>query len=108
LTLPYLDRLTPGTVQVIAISQDEENATTRFQKTFGGHMTTLLDRERHHYPVSNAFGISHVPALFLVEQDRTISMASEGFVKRDLEAVAQRAGVAMFGPGDHVPEWKPG
>jgi hypothetical protein len=29
-------------------------------------------------------------------------------VKSDLEKIGQRAGVAPFGPDDHVPEWKAG
>jgi hypothetical protein len=69
---------------------------------------TLLDREREGYPVSNAFGISHVPSLFLIEPDGTISLSSEGFIKRDIEAIAQRSGVAPFRPEEKIPEWKAG
>jgi len=108
MTLPYLDRISQGTLQVVAISQDDERGTARFQATYGGTMRTLLDREHQHYPVSNAFGISHVPSLFLVEPDGTISLASEGFVKRDIEAIAQRSGVEAFRPEEKIPEWKAG
>jgi peroxiredoxin len=108
LTLPFLDRMSKGSLQIVAISQDDKRATAKFQEKFGVAMTTLLDSEFDEYPVSNAFGISHVPALFMVEQDGTISMAIEGFVKSDLEKIGQRAGVAPFGPDDHVPEWKAG
>jgi AhpC/TSA family protein len=107
-TLPFLERIAKGSLQVIAISQDDERGTGRFRDTYGLTMPTLLDREEAGYPVSNAFGIKRVPSLFLVEPDGSISLAAEGFVKRDLEAIGQRAGVAPFGPGDNVPEWKAG
>ncbi|HLX44989.1 MAG TPA: redoxin domain-containing protein [Bryobacteraceae bacterium] len=108
MTLPFLDRIAKGALQVIAISQDEDSGTTRFQKTYGVSVPTLLDREREGYPVSNAFGISHVPSLFLIEPDGTISLSSEGFIKRDIEAIAQRSGVAPFRPEEKIPEWKAG
>src|SRR5713226_8211963 len=67
LAFPYLERIAGGTLQVIAISQDDERGTGRFRETFHLTMPTLLDREEAGYPVSNAFGISRVPSLFLVE-----------------------------------------
>src|SRR5437016_5733897 len=98
LALPYLERIAGGSLQVIAISQDDERGTHRFRETLGLTMPTLLDREEAGYPVSNGFGISHVPSLFLVEPDGVISLASQGFVKRDLEAIGQRSGVVPFRP----------
>jgi peroxiredoxin len=108
MTLPFLDRIAKGALQVVAISQDEESGTARFQKTYGVSMPTLLDRERDGYPASNAFGITYVPSLFLVEPDGTISLSSEGFIKRDIEAIARRSGVAPFRPEEKIPEWKAG
>ena len=108
LALPFLERIAAGSLQVVAFSQDDERGTQRFRDTFHLTMPTLLDREKAGYPVSNAFGISLVPSLFLVEPDGAISLASEGFVKRDLEAIGQRAGVVPFRPEDNVPEWKAG
>lgn len=109
MTLPYLDRLLKGTaLQVIAISQDGPVGTSRFQEKFGLKMPMLLDREDAGYPVSNAFGISHVPSIFLVEREGVISLSSDGFVKRDLEALGKRAGVEIFRADENVPEWKAG
>jgi peroxiredoxin len=108
LAMPYLERIAGGSLQVIAISQDDEQGTHRFRETFHLTMPTLLDRAEAGYPVSNAFGISHVPSLFLVEPDGKISLASQGFVKRDFEAIGQRAGIAPFRPEDSVPESKAG
>jgi peroxiredoxin len=92
----------------LAISQDDPNLTARFQKTFGLSLRTLFDREEDGYPVSNAFGITHVPALFLVEPDGTVSLAETGFRKSHLEQIGTRAGVAPFRQEDNVPEWKAG
>jgi peroxiredoxin len=113
MTLPYLDRISQGAVskgalQVLAISQDDPAITTRFQKTFGLTLRTLLDREELGYPVSNAFGITHVPSLFVVETDGTVSLAGAGFRKSELEQIAVRAGVTVFRQEDNVPEWKAG
>ncbi len=107
LTLPFLNRIAAGPLPVIAISQDDENGTAKFQEKFQITLPTLLDREGEHYPASNAFGISHVPSLFLVEKDGRISLAVDGFSRRDLEALGARAGVDPF-RGENVPEWKPG
>lgn len=108
MTLPYLERIAHGSLQVLAISQDDPTVTARFQRAFGLSLRTLLDREEDGYPVSNAFGITHVPALFLVETDGTISLAGSGFRKSELEQIGARAGVVPFRPEEHVPEWKAG
>jgi peroxiredoxin len=108
MTFPFLERLSKGSLQVIGVSQDDERATGKFQKAYAPELPMLLDRGHEDYPTSNAFGISHVPSMFLIEQDGTISKAWEGFVKREMESVGERAGVAPFRPDEKVPEWKAG
>ena len=108
LTMPFLDRIAKGSLQVIGISQDDDRATEKFRKAYAPDLPTLLDRDREDYPASNAFGISHVPSMFLIERDGTISKSWEGFVKRDMESLGERAGVAPFRPDEKVPEWKAG
>jgi peroxiredoxin len=108
LTLPFLERIVKGSLQIVAISQDDAHGTRRFQKKFGVAMPTLLDREEEGYPVSNAFRIEYVPSLFLVEPDGTISLAFEGFVKADLETIGTRAGIPPFRQDETVPAWKAG
>ena len=109
LTLPYLDRIARGSLQVIAISQDDESAAARFNEKFSvTGLNTLFDRGRQGFPASNAFGITNVPSLFLVEPGGEISLTIEGFVKRELEAIGQRAGVETFRQEDNVPPWKAG
>jgi len=109
LAMPYLERLSSSSgIQVIGISQDDASGTTEFNRRFGVTFPTLLDSSKENYPASNAFGITNVPSLFLVEPDGRISTAFSGFSKRDLEALGQRAGVQTFRPTDNVPEWKAG
>jgi peroxiredoxin len=106
---PYLERLAAGSsIQIIGISQDDDSATKGFNQRFGVTFPTLLDQSRENYPASNAYGISSVPSLFLVEGDGQITQSFSGFSKRDLEAVGERAGVQPFQPEDNVPEWKAG
>jgi peroxiredoxin len=109
LTAPYLERMGASqSIQIVPISQDDAKATEGFNQHFGVTLPTLLDQAKQDYPASNAYGISSVPSLFLVEQDGRISKSFAGFSKRDLEEVGARAGIAPFGPGDNVPEWKAG
>jgi len=108
MTLPFLNRISSGAIQIVPISQDDASGTRRFQSKFGVITPTLLDSEEENYPVSNAFGITHVPSLFLIESNRVISFVSEGFVKSDLELVGTRAGIAPFRQEEAVPAWKAG
>jgi peroxiredoxin len=109
LTFPYLDRLAAGSsLQIIGISQDDDSSTKGFNQRFGVTFPTLLDQSKQNYPASNAYGISTVPSLFLVEKNGEVTKAFSGFSKRDLEAVGERAGVQPFRPEDNVPEWKAG
>jgi peroxiredoxin len=101
MTMPLLARLPRQ--KIFAISQDEAPATRRFEDRFGVSLPTLLDLEEDGYPVSNAFGVTHVPSLFLIEPDGKISFATEGFVKSDLESL----GLA-FRQDEAVPAWKAG
>ncbi len=112
LTAPYLERLAVDNerrrLQVVGISQDDAGATRGFANRFGLTFPTLLDSSADEYPSSNAYGISSVPTLFVVEPDGIVSRSFAGFSKRDFEELGARAGVVPFGPEDHVPEWKAG
>lgn len=109
LALPYIDRMSKtGKLEMVAISQDDSEATAEFNAAFGVALTTLLDEAAEGYPASNAFGITHVPSMFLVEPGGAITMAVSGFSKQDLEAVGKLAGVNPFRKGEDVPDWKAG
>ncbi len=111
-TFPFLDRLNrnraDGSPRIVAISQDDRADTRGFHTEFGIALPTLLDREDELYPASNAYGISHVPSMFMVETDGRISWTSTGFSRRDLEQLGLRLGAEAFQEGDYVPEWKSG
>ncbi|MGH9613234.1 MAG: TlpA family protein disulfide reductase [Bryobacteraceae bacterium] len=110
LVFPFLERMASGggELRFVAISQDDAAATRNFHQRFGVTFPTLLDRARAGYPVSNAFQITNVPSLFLIEPDGAISLAISGFSRRDLEALGKRSGAQPFRPGEQVPEWKAG
>jgi len=112
MTLPFLERVDrsrkPGSYAIYGVSQDDAETTQEFNREFGVTLPMLLDTEESGYPASNAYGLSHVPSMFLVERDGTISWSLEGFVKREFEAVAAQAGVQPFRQGENVPEWKAG
>lgn len=107
-TLPFLERLQGGRIQVIGISQDDAEWTREFNTEFGLTFPTLTDLEATNYPVSNAFGITSVPSLFLVQPDGRISWTSAGFSRQSIEELGQVAGVPVLKSGEHVPEWKSG
>jgi peroxiredoxin len=107
MTLPYLERLRGGSLQIFAVSQDDAEASAEFDAEFGVR-TDLFDPEEAGFPASNAFGLTHVPSLFLVGPDRKVSLESIGFFKKDLEALAALAGRPIFRKGERVPEAKSG
>jgi len=110
-TFPFLERLHKGSggdVQFNAVSQDNAADSRRFNQEYGVSFGTLLDEERAGYKASNAYGISKVPTVVLIEKDGTVSWSMEGFVKAELEALGRRVGINPFQPGEYVPEWTAG
>src|SRR2546421_4753222 len=111
-TFPFLERIYRGRanqdIGMYAISQDDAESTREFDREFGITLPTLLDREEDGYPASNAYGLSHVPSLFLVEPDGRISLTITGFDKKGMEALGRRLGKAPFEPDEAVPEWRAG
>lgn len=108
-TLPYLNRVhRAGTLPVYGISQNQPEDTREFLQEFGIEFPILLDGEVAGYPVSNDFGISSVPSLFLVEPGGRIARTIEGWNRKEMEWLAGRAATAIIRQGDNVPEWKAG
>ena len=115
LAFPFLDRIARrggGGLRIVGISQDEAGLTARFAERFGVGFWLGMDRAAGGYPASNAYGLTHVPSIFVVEPDGAISRQWSGFSKVEMEKLAARAGgegaPPLFGPGDAVPEWKAG
>jgi len=108
LTLPYLERLQGGAIRVFAVCQDDAGRAREFADAFEVELPNLLDSVDEGYPASNAYGVTHVPSMYLVERDKRISWEYVGFHKKKLEQLALRAGRAIFTAADKVPESKSG
>ena len=109
LTLPFLDRIhSAGSLPVYGVSQNGARDTRDFNGRFGVTLPTLLDSEQAGFLVSNAFGISTVTTMFLIEIDGSIRRVIEGWSRSEIERLGTLAGVKPFRPSDSVPEWKAG
>ena len=117
-TFPFLERLYErygsDSMTFLGISQDDARSTTRFAKEYGITFPILIDDENG-YAVSNAYGLTNVPTIFLIDTDGTVKVSSIGFDKKDLEAIAanlaERKRIALaplFRPDEVVPANKPG
>jgi peroxiredoxin len=111
LTLPFLQRLVdsehPVVPQLIAISQDDAADTRLVQEQFGISMPTLLDKGPL-FAASNAYRITSVPAIFVIETGGRVSSAVDGFNKAALEKLGERYKVTPFRATDQVPALRPG
>jgi peroxiredoxin len=115
LTLPYIQKMYDAfgnTFHFSAIAQDGLEKTEEFVKQYNLTLPVLLDQEP--YPVSRKYELVSVPSIFLVNPDRTIRYAGEGFVKEELSNLADilaeksaKPQIDLFG-NDNVPEFKPG
>ena len=109
LTFPFLERIhAAAALRIFGISQNDAAETREFNREFGVTFPTLLDSEERGFPASEEYGISSVPTLFLVEPGGVIARVIEGWRKKEMEALAGRAGAGLFRPGEYVPEWKAG
>jgi len=111
-TLPFLERLYQGqseaTPRVFGVSQDKTPATVEFNQQFGIHFPVLLDPAAQGYIASNAYRITNVPSLFLIDPAGRIEWELNGFHKQELEVLGSRFGHSPFTPGERVPAMRPG
>jgi cytochrome c biogenesis protein CcmG/thiol:disulfide interchange protein DsbE len=116
-TFPFLERLYKrygsDAVSFLGISQDEATDTKDFARKFGVTFPIVLDEKG--YPVSNAYSLTSVPTIFLIEPDGEVRVSGMGFGKSDLEAIAkdlaERRKIALtplFAANENVPAHKPG
>lgn len=115
---PFFERLhrayASDKLALVGISQDAAASTSAFLKEYGITFPTLLD-DPNGYAVSNAYGLTNVPTLFLIGQDGEIELTSVGWVKQEVEdvnrklsAAQQTALPAIFQPGEDVREFRAG
>lgn len=116
-TFPFLERLHQrygsGGATFLGISQDDTGATKSFASEHGVTFPMVLDENG--YPVSNAYGLTNVPTIFLIDTDGKVKVSSMGFDKQDLETIAselaerkQIALAPLFRSDEVVPANKPG
>ncbi|HEY6304496.1 MAG TPA: TlpA disulfide reductase family protein [Terriglobales bacterium] len=117
-TFPYLERMHKAhgdkKITIVGISQNNQNDTAAFLKDYGVTFRTLLD-DPNGYAVSNAYGLTNVPTLFLIGQDGQIEISSVGWVKQEAEdinrklaAMRQTSPPQIFQPGEDVRDVRPG
>src|SRR5882724_4589601 len=89
-TFPYLERLYQryggDGITFLGISQDDAVDTKEFAKEFGTTFPMVLDEKQKGYLASNAYGLTSVPTIFLIETDGTVKVSCMGFDKKDLES----------------------
>ena len=116
-TFPFLQRIYErhgrDAVSFLGVSQDDVRSTKKFNQEYGIRFPTLIDEDK--YPASNAYGLTNVPTIFMIAQDRTVQVSCTGFSKNDLERIAaelaQRSKISaapLFRPAEVVPDYKPG
>ena len=117
-TFPYLERLHKAhggkRITIVGISQDNQRDTADFMKEYGVTFRILLE-DPNGYAVSNAYGLTNVPTLFLIGQDGQIEITSVGWVKQEVEdinrqfaAAQQTPPLPIFQPGEDVRDFRAG
>src|ERR1700694_4666787 len=115
---PFLERLYKAygdkKVTIVGISQNDQRDTAAFLKEYAVTFRTLLD-DPNGYAVSNAYGLTNVPTLFLIGQDGQLEVTSVGWVKPDVEdinrklaAAQQTPPLSIFKPGEDVRDFRAG
>jgi peroxiredoxin len=116
-TFPLLQRLYQQlgeqNVQIWGVVQDRAQDGAKFAATFGLTFPILVDDSP--YRVSRAYGLTHVPSLFLVKPDGYIEVFSEGFCKAEVVSIQESLAKALSAtppelllPTERIPEYKPG
>jgi peroxiredoxin len=117
-TFPYLERIYKAhgdkKITIIGISQNDRRDTAAFLKEYGVTFRTLLD-DPNGYAVSNAYGLTNVPTLFLIGQDGRIEISSVGWVKQEIEDINRKLAAAqqialpsIFEPGEDIRDFRAG
>ncbi len=117
-TLPYLERIHKaygnGRLTVLGVSQNPLKETLGFMREYGISFPVALDDTKS-YPVSNQYGLTNVPTVFLISPAGKIRLSSVGWVRSEIEeanrSLAQAAAASpgrIFQPGEDVPDFKAG
>jgi peroxiredoxin len=115
--MPFIERIYrahKGKAQVIAVSQHPKKETQAFMSEYGITMPVLLD-DPASYAVSNAYGLTNVPTIFLIDADGQIEISTVGWDKKDVEKINRHVAEsisatvpALFHRGEQVIDFKAG
>jgi peroxiredoxin len=116
-TFPFLERIHKAhagdAVNFFGISQDDAADTKDFHAEYSITFESLVDDDG--YPVSNAYGLTNVPTVFLIAPEGKVKVSCMGFSKADFETIAKELAATfkkkpatVFLPGEAVPDYKPG
>ena len=117
--LPFFNRLhlaiPKSAVTLWTISQNNPLETKNFNREFGIDLPQLFDLEEKNFPVSNAYGITHVPSSFLIRQDGSIATSSVSWdkvefesINKQLVAAASTPDFTIFNAGERILDYRPG
>jgi peroxiredoxin len=118
LVFPYIERIFKaykgrGKFTLVGVSQDDAQDTQVFNREFGITFPMLLDTKG--YPVSNAYGLTNVPTIFLISPQKEIETTTVSWSREEMEDLNKRlaeiSGVPaaqIFTAADQVPVFKPG
>jgi peroxiredoxin len=118
LAFPYIERIFKaykgrGKFTLVGVSQDDAQDTQAFNREFGITFPMLLDTKG--YPVSNAYGLTNVPTIFLISPQKEIETTTVSWSREEMEDLNKRlaeiSGVPaaqIFTAADQVPVFKPG
>ncbi len=117
-TFPYLERLHKAhgdkQITIVGISQNNQADTATFLKEYGVTFRTLVDDPKA-YAVSNSYGLTNVPTLFLIAPGGKIELTSVGWVKQEIEEINRKLAssqqtlpLPIFRPGEDVSDFRAG
>jgi thiol-disulfide isomerase/thioredoxin len=105
------ERAYPG--RISGIGQDPPEEIAEFSRTYAMSFPSTPDLPP--YAVSNAYEISHVPTVIVVDADGVVADVVESWDRRGLNRASERLAVLVGGephtisePGDGLPEFRPG
>ena|SRR5258708_5836011 len=115
-TFPYLERIAKHFGRVWGVSQDNDRSTREFAKHYGVTFPLLLE-DTDDYPTSDAYGLTHVPSIFLIAKTGEIIASCVGWDKQEIVSMMTKlesltgtrsAGFSLFRSGEDIPKFKSG
>ncbi len=115
--MPFVERLYRAhkdRAHVVAVCQHPKKETEQFLREYAITMPVLLD-DPATYAASNAYGLTNVPTIFLIEPGGEVELSSVGWNRKDLEVINRSLSMAgsvpppaLFRRGEDVIDSKAG